>query len=38
MASHDLAEPGAAGAIFEQLAGEGVTVDVLVNNAGFGAG
>jgi short-subunit dehydrogenase len=37
VAAHDLAEPGAAGAIFEELAGEGVNIDVLVNNAGFGA-
>jgi short-subunit dehydrogenase len=35
--AQDLAEATAASAIFEQLAGDGVTVDVLVNNAGFGA-
>lgn len=33
----DLADPGAPAAIFERLRGEGVQVDVLVNNAGFGA-
>jgi short-subunit dehydrogenase len=33
----DLARPGSAGEIAEMLAREGVLVDVLVNNAGFGA-
>ncbi|MCS6863993.1 MAG: SDR family oxidoreductase [Gemmataceae bacterium] len=32
----DLAEPGAARTLFEQVQNAGVTVDVLVNNAGFG--
>src|SRR5580693_5608592 len=32
----DLAAAPAAKFLFEQLQGEGVTVDVLVNNAGFG--
>ena len=32
----DLSEPGAADAIHGKLAGEGIGVDVLVNNAGFG--
>ena len=34
----DLADPHSPQAIFEALAAESVTVDVLVNNAGFGAG
>lgn len=33
----DLADPAAPQAIFDRLAAEGVAVDVLVNNAGFGA-
>ncbi len=33
----DLSEPGAPQAIFEDLSGRGLAVDVLVNNAGFGA-
>lgn len=33
----DLADPTAPAAIFDQLQSEGVEVDVLVNNAGFGA-
>ena len=33
----DLADPQSPQAIFDALAAEGVTVDVLVNNAGFGA-
>lgn len=33
----DLADPGAPPRIFTKLAEQGVTVDVLVNNAGFGA-
>lgn len=33
----DLADPSSPSAIFDQLAAQGVTVDVLVNNAGFGA-
>ena len=33
----DLADPNSPPAIFGLLAAEGVTVDVLVNNAGFGA-
>jgi len=32
----DLSVPGAAGALHERLAREGVLLDVLVNNAGFG--
>ena len=32
----DLAQPGAPQKIQEELQGRGVTVDVLVNNAGFG--
>ncbi|GIH77974.1 SDR family NAD(P)-dependent oxidoreductase [Planobispora longispora] len=32
----DLADPGAASAIAGELAARGLTVDVLVNNAGFG--
>ncbi len=32
----DLAEPGAARTLFEQVQHAGLTVDVLVNNAGFG--
>jgi short-subunit dehydrogenase len=32
----DLSVPGAAGALHEQVAREGVEVDVLVNDAGFG--
>jgi len=33
----DLADPAAPQAIFDQVAAEGRTVDVVVNNAGFGA-
>lgn len=33
----DLSDPAAPQAIFDQLAAEGIEVDVLVNNAGFGA-
>ncbi len=33
----DLADPQSPQAIFDALAAQGVTVDVLVNNAGFGA-
>ena len=33
----DLADPAAPQAIFDQLSAEGRTVDVVVNNAGFGA-
>lgn len=32
----DLGDPAARTALYERLAGEGVQVDVLVNNAGFG--
>jgi short-subunit dehydrogenase len=32
----DLAEPGAPRAIFDEVTGAGVEIDVLVNNAGFG--
>jgi uncharacterized protein len=35
--SADLADPTAPQTIFDQLARDGVLVDVLVNNAGFGA-
>jgi uncharacterized protein len=33
----DLAEPPAAKFLFDQLQREGVAVDILINNAGFGA-
>lgn len=33
----DLSDPGAAATLMTRLEGEGITVDVLVNNAGFGA-
>ena len=33
----DLAEPAAPQEIFDQLTAQGVTVDVVVNNAGFGS-
>ena len=33
----DLTDPTAPQAIFDQLTGQGIDVDVLVNNAGFGA-
>lgn len=33
----DLAEPGAAEALFARTEGEGVAVDILVNNAGIGS-
>jgi uncharacterized protein len=33
----DLTDPAAPQAIFDQLASQGIDVDVLVNNAGFGA-
>jgi uncharacterized protein len=32
----DLADPKAPGEIFQELSGEGVSIDALVNNAGFG--
>lgn len=35
--THDLAEPDAPRALFDQLTEQGVSVDVVVNNAGFGA-
>jgi len=34
--AQDLEQPGAAGALCERLEAEGVEVDVLINNAGFG--
>src|SRR5215472_1972000 len=34
--ARDLAEPQAAESLFDQLGREGVGVDVLVNNAGYG--
>ncbi len=34
--TRDLADPQSPQAIFDALAAEGVTVDVLVNNVGFG--
>lgn len=34
--SQDLSEPGAAAAVEQQLLDQEITVDVLVNNAGFG--
>jgi short-subunit dehydrogenase len=34
---HDLADPEAPQALFKELRNAGVSVDVLVNNAGFGA-
>ncbi|RMH50076.1 MAG: SDR family oxidoreductase [Bacteroidetes bacterium] len=37
VAPHDLADPAAPQALYDRLAGQGVTVDVVVNNAGFGA-
>ena len=33
----DLSQPGAAGALTGELAGRGLSVDVLINNAGLGA-
>lgn len=33
----DLSEPGAAGTLYDAVRAEGVRVDYLVNNAGFGA-
>lgn len=33
----DLADPGAARRVFDELDGEGLRVDLLVNNAGFGS-
>ena len=33
----DLAEPDAPQTLFDTLAAEGITVDIVVNNAGFGA-
>jgi short-subunit dehydrogenase len=33
---HDLAEPGAADRVADDLAARGIAVDILVNNAGFG--
>lgn len=35
--AHDLAQPGAGRVLFEQFEAEGTIVDVVVNNAGFGA-
>ncbi len=35
--AHDLADPAAPQAVFDQLTGQGIGVDVVVNNAGFGA-
>jgi uncharacterized protein len=35
--AHDLAAPGAAEALWRQIADDGTTVEYLVNNAGFGA-
>jgi len=37
VSDHDLSEPAAPQAIFEDLANRCLAVDVLVNNAGFGA-
>lgn len=34
--SRDLSTPGAAGELFDRVAAAGWTIDVLVNNAGFG--
>jgi hypothetical protein len=33
----DLSQPGAAVAIYEVLSGTGIDIDILINNAGFGA-
>jgi uncharacterized protein len=33
---HDLARPGAAGALFETITEAGLPIDVLINNAGYG--
>jgi short-subunit dehydrogenase len=33
----DLTDPQTPGAIFDQLAGQNINVDVVVNNAGFGS-
>lgn len=35
--ARDLADPASPASIYEELCAEGVTIDVLVNNAGFGA-
>ena len=35
--SRDLSEPGAAEKVFEETSRAGISVDVLINNAGFGA-
>jgi uncharacterized protein len=35
--ARDLADPAAPRAIFDELTGQGVAVDVVVNNAGFGS-
>ena len=32
----DLAEPNAPQSLFEQLQSEGIAVDILINNAGYG--
>lgn len=34
--AHDLAQPGAAESLYERITEAGHTVDVLINNAGFG--
>lgn len=34
--AQDLSEPNAAQAIFAQTEAQGITVDILINNAGFG--
>jgi len=34
--AQDLAEPGAAGILFEKTEGQGKPIDILINNAGFG--
>src|SRR3954466_15153328 len=34
----DLARPGAAAEVMRQLADKGLTVEILINNAGFGKG
>ena len=35
--SQDLSEPGAAEKVFEEVGRSGLTIDALINNAGFGA-
>jgi short-subunit dehydrogenase len=32
----DLTEPGATGAVFDAVTSQGLTIDMLINNAGFG--